>query len=1175
MISNKSVLVLGLSAALIFSSCEEKTNNNSVETNTAPTASPEISGSVISSNAVDAQKDSLIYSWSIDDKVVSTDSTLDMNNLINITDTTKITLTVTDKEGLKVVKHISYTPKPIIQTPPKNYPPTAQPNIEGTSIISNAVDADNDNLKYLWLMDGSVISTATILDTTTLSVYGKKNISLIINDSAGHQVIFPIIYDFGPNPNTAPTAEPSISGAVIFANANDEQDSALIYSWEVNNIKVSSNEILDLTILNLYGEQTIVLTVTDPEGLFVTKEIPFNFGRPPNTAPTVNIEISGAFISSDVQYAQNDTLSYLWTVNDISVGNNETLPLFDINIYGTQIITLTVTDEFGVSESKSLIYDFGAAPNIKPSANPIIIGTTILANATDPDDEVLNYLWEIQGVQIGTSGTLDLAELTNLYGIETISLTVSDPSGGVFISHINYDFGPENTAPTATPFISGAIIFANAQDAQNDALFYTWVINEVNYGTNPFFDTNTTELSGNQQIELTVTDAKGLFIVVDIFYNFGNSTETNTQTLTETETYTETGTGTGTTTQTNTAPTINFQNVNSVLFANAFDAQNDTLSYQWEINDTTVSTESFLDLNSEIFDALMTTQNIVLTVTDSRGLSVVDIFTYNFATPVIDAIEAVSNYDGSIPLNQQMIGNIGASLQTADNPFDNAYFYINPDNLAKMDYSLELMLTENNHAMAEKIKYLQRQPSAIWLDSIEMISGSSDKGQRSLEAHLDAAISQQNYFAQIDSNNGADAISPMSVVLVLYNLPDRDCASYSSNRELFEIGLPDGSTLPGDLNGLYNYKVHYIGKIVEVLQSKVEYQNLRIVTILEPNSYPNMIINSNINPDGPAYVIPGFTTTDGIPYCDTLLNYTQVGLESDLGVYGAGIQIAINDLAHVGNVYQYIDIAHSAKLGWDNSLSEGTNLKRSVDGFLKLIDGANADGISGFDKVRGFSSNTSDYIPIEEPLISNLADDREALSDFYEWNQAVDEFTYIDAFNARIRNLKPTFDPGFIIDTSRNGWGSNNRPVVGQGFKGTDSSQRVDKRAHREHWCNPKNAGIGEAPKSSPDSSRPHLDAFYWVTLPGVSDGVSFDYASFTNAQINALDPIEYNVYDSATNPDYSLKALDPMCMPGESQFEPINVAPYLAPHAGEWFHYQFLNLIEHAYPALGESDYD
>jgi cellulose 1,4-beta-cellobiosidase len=555
-----------------------------------------------------------------------------------------------------------------------------------------------------------------------------------------------------------------------------------------------------------------------------------------------------------------------------------------------------------------------------------------------------------------------------------------------------------------------------------------------------------------------------------------------------------------------------------------------------------------------------------------------------------EAVDVVDedSYDGTIELDQLPKGDTSAALQTSANPFSDAYFYVNPDTKSMMDTSLSIVEDEGNSQLANKIKYVQRQPSAVWMDSIATVNG--DGSRRSLVEHLDAALAQQNYLAQQDGS-----ISPMTVVFVIYNLPDRDCAAYSSNGQLIEVGKPGDNTKTPN-NGLQTYEQDYITPIKDAF-SDPKYASLRIVAMLEPDSFPNMITNTSYSPLNPNR---GASTENG-GYCNNILKignqpskYAVEGEDGNttpyLGLYGAGLRFAIKELSDIPNVYTYMDIAHAGWLGWDSESDLASNMKRGVKYFKQLIDGADGkiDG-KGLEMVRGFGSNTSGYTPTEEPAISSSYNDREALAhsgvpSFYEWNPAVDELSYLRMLQKyfttsgeNIGNSKFDTDKlGFIIDTARNGWGFEGRPTPGSVPKGTDQSKRVDQRGHRGHWCNVNNAGIGEAPKANPDPSRPYLDAFFWMKPPGESDGISFDVTKVTPDTYNTLDAIDRAIVDRASAPEFAGKSLDTMCMPGKiRESTPTDVTPGYAPHAGAWFHKQFIMLINNAYPALGESDYD
>ena len=105
----------------------------------------------------------------------------------------------------------------------------------------------------------------------------------------------------------------------------------------------------------------------------------------------------------------------------------------------------------------------------------------------------------------------------------------------------------------------------------------------------------------------------------------------------------------------------------------------------------------------------------------------------------------------------------------------------------------------------------------------------------------------------------------------------------------------------------------------------------------------------------------------------------------------------------------------------------------------------------------------------------------------------------------------------FIVDTSRAGQ-SAIKQTTGQ-------------------WCNPKGAGLGPLPVSEP---FPRVDAFVWVKTPGESDGGSIQGQGY-----------------------------DPVCDPSVQNGIPMANAPA----AGQWFHDQFVALIQQANPKIGSAN--
>lgn len=414
---------------------------------------------------------------------------------------------------------------------------------------------------------------------------------------------------------------------------------------------------------------------------------------------------------------------------------------------------------------------------------------------------------------------------------------------------------------------------------------------------------------------------------------------------------------------------------------------------------------------------------------------------------------------------------------------------MDPDYVAAVDSTAARVTA--SAADSALVAQARRFPTAVWLDRLAAIDGDKARGgAMGLVDHLEAALQQQA------AQSSGGTLKPMAISVVVYDLPDRDCAAAASNGELHAA-----------TGGLATYKAQYIDRIAAIL-AQPRYTGLRVVLVIEPDSYPNMLTNVGA----------------GKPACDAV---------NASGVYVDGIRYALAKFAALPHVTMYLDIAHSGWLGWDN------NRSKAVAGFKQLIAGATPSG--RLDIVRGFITNTANYTPLDEPFFNGTPDiiGTGGTTQFYEWNPAVDELGFIDLMHREMVTAGFPQTLSFLIDTSRNGWGGSTRPARAA----TDvDDMRIDRRAHRGNWCNVKDAGIGERPRARPDASRPHLDAYVFVKPPGASDGTSDS---------------------TATTPNAEGKRFDAMCGTGNVD------ALQGAPHAGHWFHDQFLMLLRNAYPAL------
>ncbi|MBX6769134.1 MAG: glycoside hydrolase family 6 protein, partial [Actinomadura rubrobrunea] len=283
-----------------------------------------------------------------------------------------------------------------------------------------------------------------------------------------------------------------------------------------------------------------------------------------------------------------------------------------------------------------------------------------------------------------------------------------------------------------------------------------------------------------------------------------------------------------------------------------------------------------------------------------------------------------------------------------DNPYQGAKVYVNPDWAAKASAE------PGGNRVAD-------QPTGVWMDRRAAITGTN--GARGLREHLDTALQQ-----------GANLVQ-----VVIYNLPGRDCAALASNGELG----------PDDLD---IYQTEFIDPIAEIFQDP-KYANLRIVTVVEIDSLPNLITN----------VSPRSTATEN---CNRM---------KENGNYQKGIAYALRTFGAIPNVYNYLDIGHHGWLGWDDNFQPTVDLLAQV-----------ARDSGSMANVHGFITNTANYGVLTEPYFSindtvNGRSVRE--SKWVDWNRYVDELSYAQAMRRALAQAGFGDGTGMLIDTSRNGWG--------------------------------------------------------------------------------------------------------------------------------------------------------
>jgi cellulose 1,4-beta-cellobiosidase len=426
------------------------------------------------------------------------------------------------------------------------------------------------------------------------------------------------------------------------------------------------------------------------------------------------------------------------------------------------------------------------------------------------------------------------------------------------------------------------------------------------------------------------------------------------------------------------------------------------------------------------------------------------------------------------------------SAHVAD-PFTGAKPYLNPDYVSEVKTQAA---ADGNPAAELAVANYQ---TAIWLDTMAAIAGGTTAtGTRTgLQQQLTDAAAQ-----------GTTA-TPSLVEIVIYDLPGRDCAALASNGEI-----------PATAAGLTEYETQYINPIASILQQFAS-SPIRVVAIIEPDSLPNVVTNQSV------------------ANCQTATPY-----------YETGITYALNALHAIPNVYNYMDIAHSAWLGWPSNMSATPAV------YQKVVLGTTA----GYASIDGFISDTANYTPTQEPLLTNptlqIGGQNVDSATFYQYNPTFDELSYDTAMYNTLVSAGFPSTKKFLIDTSRNGWGPTHPTTITSASDVNTyvTDNKIDKRPFRGDWCNQNNAGIGARPTDQPFGSSSPIQAFVWIKPPGESDG---DYPTSTHTHGDPhCDP-------NGTNTDGSGNSYSTGSIPG------FDVA------AGLMFPAEFQMLVANAFPAL------
>ncbi|MGD0831978.1 MAG: glycoside hydrolase family 6 protein, partial [Terracidiphilus sp.] len=461
-----------------------------------------------------------------------------------------------------------------------------------------------------------------------------------------------------------------------------------------------------------------------------------------------------------------------------------------------------------------------------------------------------------------------------------------------------------------------------------------------------------------------------------------------------------------------------------------------------------------------------------------------------------------------------------AQVTHVANPYVGATVYASPD--YKAEVATAVATETAGSPLANQMTVVGNTPTFVWLDRIAAIAGGSVNSNRlGLQGHITAALAQQS------------GSTPVVVQIVIYDLPDRDCAALASNGELSIAGgdIPKGYTTALTGTGLQEYENDYITPIYNIMAAYKTNPNIRFVLVVEDDSLPNIVTNT-----GYSYSLPNCVAANGGSSYPTY---------SMTGVYVEAIQYALNQFHSLPNAYNYLDIGHHGWLGW----TEGAGL--AFPFYANVAKGTTA----GFASIDGIITNTANYGPTKEPYMTAteaVGSGEVYEATFYSYDPSIDEISYAQEFYTGLTAAGFPSTLGFLIDTSRNGWGGSTRPTGAS--TSTDlntfvNATKIDGRDDMGQWCNQPNQGIGALPAANPGGFA-NLQAYVWVKPPGESDG-NYPGSVYNGVTSTVGDPNCDPAHDNALANGFATNAIPN------------------SPSAGTFWLTEFLEDVQNAYPAL------
>ena len=498
-----------------------------------------------------------------------------------------------------------------------------------TAQLAGSALGTHGDVAYAWQLDAvppgssaALSSASSATPSFTADVAGSSVATLYVRDACGASAPATTVVTAtnhaptaaaGADQHVAPGDTVTLDGS---ASSDADQD-PITYQWSLIVRPAGSAAALTLAtakspkfVADQPGTYVALLLVSDAAATSAPAQVVVQAGNPgdcvaPPTAVTgpavtaakhTSVQLAGGALGA------HGSVTYAWKFDAIPAGSSATISSpsvynasFTADVSGVYVASLVVRDACGQSAASTTVV---TVANRRPVAaggpdQHVMPGDTVTLDgsaSSDPDQDALTYRWSFLSVPPGSSATFSSPTtksttlVPDVYGNYLVLLVVSD--GEAFSDPVQVLVqagvtGPgAGCIPAAAPVASaghdqtisyGSVFLDGSASTTGRAgtLGYRWTLTSAPAGSNAYFD--------NASIARTFlnTDRPGVF-VVSLVVNDGCANSAP---------------ATARMTRPNTVPTATIYGpyqpvpvlLPVVLQSSAYDPDNDTLTFQWQV----------------------------------------------------------------------------------------------------------------------------------------------------------------------------------------------------------------------------------------------------------------------------------------------------------------------------------------------------------------------------------------------------------------------------------------------------------------------------------------------------------------------------------------------------------------------------------------------------------------